>query len=383
MGFIHYLTKRIIHFCLHVFWIFPVKKNRITLLNRLSFSYGDNLKYICEALYDKYSLQLQIIFPLKNKESVLSLPVLSVKPFSFKYFELILSSSVIITNGVGISYLPIRKKQIVINTWHGGGPYKKTGIAVHNNYWMKCENIMNDKATTYMLSSCEYFTKYEAIGLGIKENKCICSGMPRNDIFFKKELNLAQKVKNYYSIKQNEKLVLYAPTYRGSDWCGTKTLKKINIDYKNLLKSLEHKFGGDWRFALRLHPGLKQVEIEDKEIVNCSTYPDMQELLYAADLVITDYSSLMWDFSLSKKPCFIYADDLDEYERTRGFYMPSKQWPYPIARNNEELQMNIINFDLSSYQEAVKRHHKESGSYEQGNACEIVMKLIENHIAKE
>ena len=63
--------------------------------------------------------------------------------------------------------------------------------------------------------------------------------------------------------------------------------------------------------------------------------------------------------------------------------MPSKQWPYPIARNNEELQMNIKNFDLSSYQEAVKRHHKESGSYEQGNACEIVMKLIENHIAKE
>ena len=109
----------------------------------------------------------------------------------------------------------------------------------------------------------------------------------------------------------------------------------------------------------------------------------MQELLYAANVVITDYSSLMWDFSLTGRPCFLYADDLDDYERERGFYMPSSQWPYPIARNNDELEKNILGFDCGLYRQAVREHHKVCGSYEQGRACETVLRIINEYMFKE
>lgn len=383
MAFLHYFTKVLIKILLHIFWIFPIRKKRITLLNRLSFTYGDNLKYICEFIHSHYAQMYQIVFPVKTGEQVPYADILTCKPFSFKYFRYLLSSSVIITNSVGVAYLPIRKGQIVINTWHGGGPYKKTGLAVYNNFWMRLENKMNDSVTAYMLSSCEYFTKYEAPALGIKADKCVPSGMPRNDVFFQTNLNLRHKVCSLLNLTDSEKIVLYAPTYRGSEWCGKKNVFKSDVDYERLLRVLERTFGQKWRFALRLHPGLKDVQIEDSSILNVTSYPDMQELLYAADAVITDYSSLMWDFSLTGRPCFLYAPDIDEYEHTRGFYMPSSQWPYPIAHNNDELERNIAEFDLADYQKAVKQHHVDCGSYEQGNACETIMKLIENHIEKE
>ena len=111
MGFIHYLTKRIIHFCLHVFWIFPVKKNRITLLNELSYKYGDNLKYLNEYIKKNCKNKYEVIFPLLERCEAENDSLLFVKPFTVKYFRYLLTSSVLITNAGGISYLPIRKNQ--------------------------------------------------------------------------------------------------------------------------------------------------------------------------------------------------------------------------------------------------------------------------------
>ena len=127
---------------------------------------------------------------------------------------------------------------------------------------------------------------------------------------------------------------------------------------------------------MRLHPRIGVKEFEDKTIINCTKYSDMQELLYACDAVITDYSSLMWDYSLTKKPCFLYAPDIDDYEKERGFYVPVSEWPFPISRTNEEL-INIINsFDETQYISAVEEHHRKMGSYEDGSASFRVMELI-------
>ena len=106
----------------------------------------------------------------------------------------------------------------------------------------------------------------------------------------------------------------------------------------------------------------------------------MQELLCAADILITDYSSCMWDFSLMYKPCFIYATDIDQYKQERDFYTPMSEWPFPIATNTDELINNILNFNQEEYVEKVKQHHKALGSFEDGHACERVCKLIEDII---
>lgn len=378
MDFCRYFIKIAIKFVLHIYWFFPIRKDRITLLNELSFTYGDSLKYINEYIANNYSAKYEVIFPLRNFDESYDISVKAVRPMSFKYFYYLLTSTAIITNAGGLSYLPVRKKQVVINTWHGGGPYKKTGVALYQNKWYVRETKMNAENVTHILSSCEYFTKYEAEAMLYPKEKCINSGTPRNDIFFETKPFVYNKVFNYAQIDK-KKIVLYAPTYRSDveNYTGKKEIYVCDIDYRDVLSALAKRFGGEWVFAIRLHPKLKNIELEDGGIINFTEYPDMQELLYVVDAVITDYSSLMWDYSFTQRPCFIYADDIEEYEKTRGFYMPIAKWPYPIAHNNQELIDNINAFDSEDYIRKVQLHHEEAGSFEQGHACKTIMAFIE------
>ncbi len=382
MDFIHYFIKKAIHFLLHIFWIFPVNKNRITLLNDMSLTYGDSMKYLNEYLQSQQKNKYEIIFPVKEKNLIVGDGCISVKHNTILYYYYLLTSSVVITNAGGVSYLPFRKRQIAISTWHGGGPYKKTGNALYSNKWYEKEMRMHRKNTKYILSSCKMFTDIEAKAMLFEESACIPSGMPRNDIFFTRNEIIRKKVFEYCKISDDSKLVLFAPTFRTNpkDYTDSKKYHATDLDIERLINNLNKRFGNNnWKIGIRLHPKLRDVELDITNIINLTKYPDIQELLYTADILITDYSSLMWDYSLTKKPCFLYADDIDDYEREHGFYMPSKKWPYPIARNNNDLEQCILNFDSEKYVNAVLKHHEESGSYEQGHACEMTMQLIDTH----
>ncbi len=382
MAFLHFFIKKLLNFILHILWIFPLKKNRILLLNELSFKYGDNLKYLNEYIKKNVSDNFEVIFPLIDKKEAKDNNLRYVKPFSLLYFKFLLTSGIVITNAGGISYIPIRKKQLVINTWHGGGPYKKTGGTLFQNKWYLKELQMQRKNVKYMVSSCKICTENENKAMLYEEEACLPFGMPRNDIFFDNTLPLRNKVFKQYGLNENDKLILFAPTFRTNpaNFTDSKKYHVSDIDYEKLLDALNRKFGGVWKFAIRLHPKLRNKEIDVPNALNFTTYPDMQELLYAADVVITDFSSLMWDFSLTKRPCLLYADDIDEYEREHGFYMPSKQWPYPIAKNNDELIKNIETFNLEKYQKDVEKHYEECGSYEKGTACESIFNMIKANL---
>lgn len=374
---IHYTIKRVLRIVLHVYWVFPVRRDRICLINEQSFTYGDNLKYINEYIIQNCHGKYEVIYPVKEGSEKAPLAV-SVKPMSLKYFYYVLTSKAVYTNCGGLSYLPKRKNQLFVNTWHGGGAYKKVGTDVWNTKYSRAEDRMNAENTDYLFSSCEAFSRMESIPMMFKKEQCLPVGLPRNDIFFRSEETIKSKVYGVLGLKKNEKLVLYAPTYRSdtSSFANSKNTREIDIDYKTVVNSLENSLGGVWRFGIRLHPRIGEVEFDDACIVNCTKYPDMQELLYASSAVITDYSSLMWDFSLSKKPCFIYAPDIDQYETERGFYTPVKEWPFPIARSNEELILNIRRFDNIEYIARVEQHHRNLGSYEKGIACKAALDLL-------
>jgi len=98
-------------------------------------------------------------------------------------------------------------------------------------------------------------------------------------------------------------------------------------------------------------------------------------------VLVTDYSSVMWDFSFSKKPIFLFAPDINDYEVKRGFYIPPEEWPFPIAMTNDEIANNIRDFDQSSYLKLVSEHLASVGSYEKGNACEKVKSIIDKHLS--
>jgi len=379
--FYGFILKVLIKTFLHVFWIFPVEKNKITLLNELSFTYGDSMKYLDIYLHKKRSGKYRIVFPVKKgairpkyRDDIV------VFPMTIRYFKEVLTSETIVTNSGGVSYLPKRKNQRILSTWHGGGPYKKTSIDVYNNLWYRLQTKMNSDNTDYILSSCRYFSEYEARSMGYKQNEIVPAGLPRNDLLFSNHVNISRKVRDYYSLPEGTKFILFAPTFRTinrefSNASNVKDYVDLNVD--SVLKALETKYKSDWVCGVRLHPKLADIDMSDMNVINCTTYPDMQELLCAADAVISDYSSLIWDYSFTFRPMFLYAPDIERYEVERGFYMPSKEWPYPIAHNNEEMVRNILDFDNDIYITKLKEHHIASGNYETGHACKKLLELIE------
>ena len=106
-------------------------------------------------------------------------------------------------------------------------------------------------------------------------------------------------------------------------------------------------------------------------------YPDIQELLCAADIMVTDYSSCIFDFMLSRKPAFFYAEDIEKYNQERGFYFPMSETPFPIAQNTDELVKNLLEFNENKYLEEIDAFLKGKGAFEDGNASKRAADFIE------
>jgi len=353
------------------FHLFPICENRIVFVSYYGKQYSCNPKYIFEYLLKNFENKYRYVWCLNNKELFSSTyeNIRIIKYVSLIYVWYCLTSKYIINNEQVEAFFPIRNKQIVINTWHGGGAYKRIGelSSVYNKYklYMILTQAIRARQTTYIIAACEKFKIYLSQDWKTPKEKFLPIGMPRNDILFSC-YKYKEKIQKYYSIDQESKIILYAPTFRGLP----RNLKKINFTLNNeeLLKNIMLKFKSDYVILYREHHHSSDYLPEG--IIIASDYPDMQELLCAADILITDYSSSMWDFSLTYKPCFIYAPDLKEYQDEQGFYTPIEDWPFPIAETNEQLMENILNFDEENYKKAVKKHHDDLGTYEKGTACE-------------
>jgi CDP-glycerol glycerophosphotransferase len=363
---------------LHIFWIFPIKQNRIFFVSYAGKQYSCNPKYIFECLYKKFKNKYDYIWYLDNRLDIPD-PYSNIKilrkKHSISYIFYSLTANFYIHNGSISTYLPLRKRQIVINTWHGGGAYKRIGIVnagkTYNLSWKFISRIVA-KELTFFISSCERFTNIISSYLSIDKNKILPIGMPRNDILFTPQFELCRKTREELGINQECSILLYAPTFRGT----VKTAQAdLSMDILRIRTTLSNKFGKDFVCLYRLHYSITR-DFHSAGGINVSSYQDMQELLCISDVLITDYSSSMWDFSLAYKPCFIYAPDLSQYKSERDFYTPIEEWPFPLAETNDELVLNILSFSENIYREKIKKHHHDLGSYERGNATEQICKLI-------
>ena len=360
---------------LHVLEVFPIQHKKI-LFFPCNGHYYCNLKYLDEKMREE-GLSITIVW-VSHSDVDLSYPIgiKYVKKNSLAMLYHFFTSSVIISNNGIPSWLYKRNGQFFIETWHGGGAYKKID-AVFKNMHNKCKLLRVEtawKRVDYMVSSCKKFTEVFKKDTGVN-TKFLSIGMPRNDIFFDKMKmqNAATLVRKTYQIDKSVGIVLYAPTFRDNgifvDW-----------DVSELLHSLQLRFRKPFVLLVRSHPHLTKdifaKSQKQENLIDVSNYVDMQELLAAADVLITDYSSSIWDFSFTGRPCFIYANDLSSYKKERSFHTPIDKWPFPLAERNEELKDNILNFNENTYTAQIKQHHVELGSYENGNAASELCKKI-------
>ena len=381
--FSRYIKKVILRIGLLPFKLLAVKKNRIIMINDIAYNYSDSIKCISELLNQKYTGKFDIVISVKRGVDIDFLKKKKYKIVYFNslnYFFKAMTSKIIISNSGGYSYLPLRKNQYVINTWHGGGAGKKMGVDVYGNTALfRRDLLMNNQNTDIQISSCRVFSNAMIKSMLIDSDKIWEIGIPRNDILVNGDEKIRQIVRKKLGINQDERLVLFAPTYRKveDDYFNDSIAISYGIDAKGVLEALEDRFGYKWKFAIRLHPCVvNRDEHVIEDTIDLTNYPDMQELLLAADVMINDFSSSMWDFMLTGKPCFLFALDMNSYIDNTGLYIPYEELPYSKARNNEELKKNIRAYNEKKYRMLCDLYYKKVGGCETGKATELVVNKI-------
>lgn len=374
--FFRYFLKCSIRNILKLLWCFRIRPNRIILLNECNFSYADSPKYIAEYLNKHNPDQLQIIFPIKKLPQQNIPHVKFVRFSSLPYFYYALTAKVFVTNDGGISYLPLRSQQYVINTWHGGGAYKRVSTSLSQSKYYRIDQKLAARNTDIFLSSSKKFTHVMSEAMLIPPHKFWEIGLPRNDLLVESDDKLKKDLKEKIGISPSQKLVLYCPTFRKETLLGKNMAFNSHIDIEKVIYALNLRFKGSWNFGYRLHPSIKIRPQLNHNIWDLSDYPDIQELLLVSDILITDYSSCMWDFMLTGNPVFIYAEDFEEYYKGTGFYTPMSEWPFLQAQNTAELVNNILAFDEQTYANACYRHYSQLGGTETGHSTALIGNLI-------
>lgn len=361
-----------------IFHVFPIKKNRIIINAYRGSQYSCNPKYISEYLTKTYKGKLEIIWAFNKPENFQFLEedgIRLVKYSSLRRFFYEATAKISINNIGSYSWLPLRRGQEHINTWHAGFGYKKIGLGeIANSKTMKRTiQISSDETTLIPSCSKEFTNEIARKDLGYQGN-IIDSGLARNDILFKQlsgKINIREKVLTTFGIDKNTYIVLYAPTWRYD-----RDKQIPALDYNMQKKALEDKTGKTVVILSRMHH-LSEFSITDKNLtIDATKYPDMQELLAAADCLITDYSSSIWDFSIMERPIFIYAPDIEEYRNQRGYHMDVFEWGFPVCQNNFELCSAIQHLNEEDAKKMAISHRMQAGSFEDGSACEQIGQWI-------
>ena len=361
--------------------IFPIKKNKIVCCNMKGRRYGDNPKYIVDELM-KNGGDYDIVW-LIRPEYMEEIPD-GIRPVRYSLFPMLyelMTAKVWIDSNTKLYGLLKRKGQCFIQTWHGSYGLKKIGRDIDDKTSIidKAYLRYSSKIEDLRISNSKFYSEIYRRAFGYS-GKILECGSPRNDIFFDPDPGIRQKVDDYFHT-EGKKLAIYAPTYL-EDF----GVEAMRLDFERLADSLEKRFGGDWVVLVRLHyynlsEASKFMKYNDR-IMNATDYSVMQELLVACDVLVSDYSSCMFDFITVPKPCFIYAADSREYKNSRDFYFSLESLPFPVAVNNDELYQNIIRFDKDEYNKDVNRLFEYVGLCESGKASQRVAKLINKIIKK-
>lgn len=375
------MKKKFISFLYYLFRIFPIKKNKIVFCNYVGKGYGCNPKYIAEEILRR-NLNYDLVW--MTKDTMLKFPskIRIVKWETICAIYELATAKVWIDNQRKLPYNKKRKGQYFIETWHGGTPLKKIGADNPlniNDIPYKKTSFHMDKITDVMISDCSWCSRVYRTAFYYTGEIMEC-GYPRNDILVKDDEKYRKLIRKYYNLSEDTKLVLYAPTYRK----GRKTDKYV-LDYQCLIEALEQRFNGKWKVLVRLHPTMANKSEElvyGENVINVSKYDDMQELMAGADVLVSDYSTIIGEFPLSGKPVFLFAIDYDDYKIERDFYYDYLKMPFPIAFNNQELKKMIEKFDEKEYKVKLKKYYDEIGRKDYGNASALVVDRIQQIIEK-
>lgn len=228
------------------------------------------------------------------------------------------------------------KGTTVIQLWHASGAIKKFGMDYKRKYPIRNYD--------YMITSSESSIPCMAKAFNMNEDQIIPLGYADNDVLFNKQFidRKREYLLKKYPFLKDKKVVLYAPTFRGE---AVYDKQHLNIDLQMLSSSL----GDDYVIIYKVHPILGTLSLDDSGITHNLSDEKIYTLFSIADILISDYSSIIYDFSILEKPIILYAPDIEEYKAQRGLYVDYNTFtPYDIETDLEGLREAILRCNTMS-----------------------------------
>ncbi|WP_067933079.1 CDP-glycerol glycerophosphotransferase family protein [Alicyclobacillus kakegawensis] len=364
-------------------WICSVDPNKVTFASIRSANPEGNLLYLYRELKTRQWQGKCVLLFRKYRGSALD--KLSMLFYMIRAGHHLATSRYFVIDDY---YFPVyviraRKGTEIVQLWHAAGAFKKFGystvgksfgpsqeylkhVRIHSNY---------DKV---FVSAAEVVPHY-ADAFQMPEERILPLGLPRTDIFFDKDKHAEICVRFYQSFPKlkGRKLILYAPTFRGRSYQQKRFECPINARF------MREILGRDYAFIVHLHPFMKTLDWKpgqyDEEFVCCvSDQFSIEELMIVSDILVTDYSSVIFDYSLLGRPMAFFATDLEEYMSERGFYYDYTSFiPGPMFTETEPLANWIKQGDFDAT--VIERFRDRFFDHRDGKASKRIADYLLEH----
>lgn len=376
-------SKRNFYTYLHrkVFLKKDIEPNLVVFESFMGKSYSCNPKYIYEYLLE-HKPDMKFVWIYRDKPLDIIGNPKQVKRFSLKYYYYMARAKYWVFN----SRIPkhVRKKEgnIYLQTWHGT-PLKtlvfdiKDIYSANPNY--KRDFYLQSRRWDYLISPNAYSS--EIFRRAFKFEKTMLEyGYPRNDILYNGDENLINRIKSKINIPKDKKVILYAPTWRDDQFYERGKYKfELNLN----LEKMRQELSDEYIIILRLHYHVASV-LDVSEFkgfaYDLSTYDDIAELYLISDILITDYSSVFFDYANLRRPMLFYTYDLENYrDKIRGLYFDIEtEVPGPLLRTTDQVIHAVQNIESiqSEYSDKYDKFYKRFCEWEDGKASENVVREV-------
>jgi CDP-ribitol ribitolphosphotransferase / teichoic acid ribitol-phosphate polymerase len=349
--------KRIAYFIMGIFfylsYLFPLNNNKILLIMTHDSSdegnVGSTFRYFQyrdpDLVFKKVTRNNYTFKPDKNLiKNIIYMFI--IVPYHIATSKTIFMDNVFLP----FSAIKIKKNTRLVQLWHGTGTIKKFGLDNEEGLVRKL-GIATNKNTSHFIVGSKWMKEIYKTAFDAQEDKIFNIGCPRTDLFFNNNIIKEKRVDffNTYSELMDKKIILYAPTFRDNE--NKLDEFRIHIDIDKLMSKLDD----DYVLGLRLHPHVaNKVNLDknyigpyDNRVIDFSHYDKLNTLLICSDILITDYSSIIFEYALMKKPMIFYCYDLNKFKKSdRGFYGNYESLvPGPVAFKTEEI-VDIIREDI-------------------------------------
>ncbi|WKA53846.1 CDP-glycerol glycerophosphotransferase family protein [Planococcus shixiaomingii] len=380
------IVMRIIRLFFEIMGRMPRKQKLIIFESFHAKQYSDSPRAIYEYMRE-YHPEYQLLWSINGQVEKLfkDFQVPYVRRFTFRWFLTFPRAKYWVNNVRLPAWMPKPQNTIFVQTWHGT-PLKKLGIDIEQIHMpgtktstYKKNFVIESSKWDFLVSPNAYSTEIFKRAFHFK-GKVIESGYPRNDVLSNTSPNMISAIKKKLGIPEHKKIMLYAPTWRDNEFYQK---GKYKFQFQFNLDNWKKEFGDEWVLLSRMHYLVAEnfdFSSHAGTVYDVSAYPDIRDLYLVSDMMITDYSSVFFDFAILNRPIIFFMYDLEKYRNElRGFYINMEEdAPGPIVQTESELfraMHKLMHVDVQLDPKFIAFRNKFA-SLEDGNATKRVVQTF-------